>query len=299
MEHTGREQRTAGLWLLLVALIWGTGFIATEVALRAQWDASAIMALRFLVAALLLLPFQIKKFRLASRKTFLVGTGAGVFLCPAFFAQTYGQALSSVSHSAFLTATNVVMVPFIAWGLTRRRPSGKIYLLALLTLVGVGILTLRPETDGAAMGTGDFLVLLGAFLFAVQIAFLGVFAAGQDAQMITFLQLGTAAVLSVLAMLLSKAPLPSPSQFNQGLWPVLYLACFSTCLCFFIQTKAQQHTAPAKAAIVLSAEGLFGSLFSVLLGFEAFTWQLLLGGVVIIACVILTEIDIPSLSKRK
>lgn len=298
MLQTGHLERKASLWLLLVALIWGTGFVATEIALRTQMDVAFIMALRFAIAALILLPFQIKKLRHVSPKTWVVGIGAGVFLCPGFFAQTYGQALSSVSHSAFLTATNVVMVPFIAWIFTRRRPSGKIYLLAILTLVGVGILTYRPQSQAAVFGLGDLLVLLGALLFALQIAFLGAFADGLDAKMITLLQLGTAAVLSFLAMAVLKTPMPDVAQFKQAIWPIIYLACFSTCFCFFIQAKAQQHISSAKAAIFLSAEGLFGSLFSVAMGFEPLTWQMMAGGLVILSCVVLTDFDWSKRLKR-
>lgn len=301
MQKKVRAERLAGLSLLLVAVVWGTGFIATEIALQAQLNVTFIMALRFMVAAFILLPFQLKKLKGLPRRTLIVGVSAGALLCPAFFTQTYGQALSSVSHSAFLTTTNVVMVPFIAWLFTKRRPQGKTYLLALLTLLGIGLITWRPQAQDTATLLGDGLILIGAALFAMQIAFVGVFARGEDAQMITFLQLGTAGILSSLAMLILKVPMPQVGERGMGigLWAVLYLALFSTLICFFIQTKAQQHTAPAKAAIFLSAEGLFGSLFSVMLGYEPFTLNLLLGGIIILSCVVLTDADIPFIKRRK
>lgn len=69
-----------------------------------------------------------------------------------------------------------------------------------------------------------------------------------------------------------------------------YLGLFSTCLCYFLQTLAQKHTTPAKAGVLLSTEGLFGSVFSVALGMEALTVNLVAGGLIILASVTLMEL---------
>ncbi len=287
----------ADLSLLLVALIWGTGFIATELALRANVDTALITAIRFLIAALIMLPSQFKKLRGLTRRQWMIGLTAGTILSLAFLCQTYGQAHSSVSTCAFLTATNVIMVPFIVWVVTKKKPGAKIYVLAFFTFIGIAILTLKPSTDGFAFSTGDVFVLLGAFLFALHIAYLGTTMQRIDPTILTFLQM-------LFAALVALAFLPFTYQSGhpltvEGFLPILYLACFSTCLCFFIQTTAQQKTTAAKAAIFLSTEGLFGSLFSVMLGLESFTWQMAVGGIIIVACVILTEIDFGKLLKSR
>jgi len=224
--------------------------------------------------------------------------GAGGVLCAAFFAQIYGQVGTSVSNSAFLTATNVVMVPFIVWLLARKRPPLKMYVLAAGTLVGIGILTLRLD-GGLAIGRGDWIVLLGALLFALHISYLGTVALGVDAGLLTLLQLLTTALVSTAVLLCVDLAALRAMRWGMELLPVLYLALFSTCLCFFLQTTAQQRTSAAKAAILLSAEGLFGSVFSVLLGLEPYTWRMGLGGAGIVACVALTEVDFLKLHAKK
>lgn len=295
MEKKSLPQRLAGLSLLLVALIWGSGFIATELALRANMDTALITAARFFIAALIMLPSQLKKLRALTRHQWFIGLTAGTILSLAFLAQTYGQAHSSVSTSAFLTATNVVMVPFIVWVMTRKRPSAKVYLLAFFTFIGIAVLTFKPASGGLSFSAGDIFVLLGAFLFALHIAYLGTTAQRIDPKVLTFLQMLFAALVALLFLPFTYQSARALSL--EGLLPIVYLACFSTCLCFYIQTTAQQKTTAAKAAIFLSTEGLFGSLFSVALGLEAFTWQMGMGGVIIIACVILTELDLTKLSR--
>ncbi len=74
-----------------------------------------------------------------------------------------------------------------------------------------------------------------------------------------------------------------------GMSAVVYLGVFSTCLCYFLQTTAQKHVNSTKAAIILSTESLFGSIFSVLLGYDPLSAQMVVGGVIILASIILPE----------
>jgi drug/metabolite transporter (DMT)-like permease len=290
LKRIGWTPRRAEAALLLVALIWGSGFIATEYALRAGFPTPLIMTARFWIAALVMLPFYWRKLRTAPRRAVLVGAGAGVLLCGAFFAQTYGQSGTSVSNSAFLTATNVVMVPFLMRLFARTRLPLKMYVLAAGTLAGIGVLTLRLD-GGLAIARSDWIVLLCAFLFALHIVYLGTAARGLDAGLLTLLQMLVSALLSTVVLLCVGADAPRAAYGLPGLLSVLYLAVFSTCLCFFLQTAAQQWMSAAKAAILLSTEGLCGSAFSIVLGLEPCTWNKVAGGLMIVACVVLTEVD--------
>ena len=280
------------LALLLVSVIWGSGFIATEYAIRAQMGTALIMTIRFCVAALIMLAFCWKRLGQLDKKSLLHGCVAGVLLFLAFYSQTFGQAHTNVSNSAFLTATNVVMVPFIVWMVSRKRPPLKIFVLAATTLAGIGFLTIKPGV-GLQLGLGDLLTLLCALLFALHISYLGLFGGGIDVRVLTFLQLAVSGIISLAVLLCSGSPADYLPPLREGLLPTLYLAVFSTCICYFLQTMAQQHVSPGKAGIILCCEGLFGSLFSVLLGLEPLTAALAVGGLIILSSVILAEVDWP------
>ena len=92
--------------------------------------------------------------------------------------------------------------------------------------------------------------------------------------------------------------MPSAGALRVGALPVLYLGLMSTCLCFFLQTAAQKYADATKAVIFLSMEGVFGSLFSVMLGLEPFTWMLGVGGSVLFLSAVLTEVKLPAIKKR-
>ncbi|MFZ2539724.1 MAG: DMT family transporter [Oscillospiraceae bacterium] len=290
---------TADLSLVLVAIIWGTGFIATEYAIKSGMGTSLIMALRFTIAAVTLLIFCLKELKQIDKKTILHGSVAGGILFLGFYSQTFGQAHTNVSNSAFLTATNVVMVPFIVWIISRKSPGLKTYILAFTTLIGIGILTLKFDGSGFSLGMGDVMTLFCALCFAMHIAYLGIFGKNLNAKLLAFMQLFVAAIISIATLLLFDIDTIDMQVISKGLLPILYLAIFSTCLCYFIQTKAQQHTNPSKAGIILSTEGLFGSLFSVVFGLEPLTINIVIGGLIILNSVILMESNLKIFKKNK
>ncbi len=282
------NKNKADLILLLVAIIWGAGFIATEYAIDAGMGTSLIMTMRFGIAAIAMLLFCIKDLKNIDKKSLKCGVIAGFFLFGGFYLQTYGQGMTTVSNSAFLTSTNVVMIPFIVWLVSKKRPKTKIFLLTLTTLVGIGFLTL-DFSSGISFAVGDIFILLCAFMFALHISYLGTAATGINVKILTFIQLATSGVLSLASLLLFDIDSVSVQVLIDGGIPATYLALFSTCLCYFLQTYGQQRTTASKAGIILCTEGLFGSLFSVLLGFEALTLGMVIGGIVIIGSIILME----------
>jgi len=278
------------LMLALVAVIWGTGFIAVEYAINAGMSAALILAIRFTVAAVVLFVVIAKDIKHITKLEWIKGSVAGVLLFLGFYLQTIGQTLTTVSNSAFITTTNVIMVPFVVWIIARKKPSLKIVLLAILTFIGVTVLTWSP--GGVSFNVGDIYILFCAVAFACHIAYLELAVKGHSPLRITFIQISVAAILSLLGLIGSSPESFAQVDYSQGLPAVIFLGFFSTCLCFFMQTSAQKRTSAAKAGIIMSTEGFFGTLFAILLGIEPLTTRIVIGGIIIITAVILTEVPL-------
>ena len=289
----GRAMKHASLFAefgcLAVAVIWGSGFIASQLAIDAGLSAPVIMALRFSIAAALMLAVCLPRLKRLRRGDLACGGLAGIFLFGAFFTQIVSQHYTTVSHCAFLTAANVVIVPFVAWALGGRRPTLRTLGLVCGVLSGIGLLTLKPG-EGFSFNFGDGLALLGAVLFALHISYLGACLEGRDPLLINLVQVGAAALISLAVLFLWQGSGPPAVDWRAGLLPAVYLGAFSTCLCYLLQTVAQKHTSATRAGLLLSTEGLFGSVFSVALGYEPLTVNLLAGGALIFVCVLLLEL---------
>lgn len=284
---------------VLVAAIWGTGFIASQMAIDANLSASLIMALRFLIAAAVMLVACLPRLKQLNLSVIKAGMIPGFFLFGGFYTQILGQQRTTVSHCAFLTATNVVMIPFLVWLFERRRPPVRTFVITVFTLIGIAVLSITPGSFEFSFNFGDLLSLLCAFFFAMHITVLGKMTKKADPMLINFVQLATAAIISVFVLVVMDADALSRADMSSGIWAILFLGLFSTCLCFFLQTYAQKYTTSAQAGVLLSMEGLFGSVFSVLLGMEALTGNMIAGGAMILCSVIALEFFSGALEKEK
>ncbi len=287
MNISNRE-RISELSLVLVTVIWGSGFVATEYVIQANWSTSLIMVTRFIIAAIILAIVLNKKLLKINKEELVKGSIAGIFLFLGFYTQTVGQTTTSVSNVAFLTATNVIMIPFISWFVSKNRPKTQTILLTFLALLGVGVLSFN--SGQFSLNLGDIFVLLGAFFFASQIAYLEKATKEADPVRINFIQILTATILSIGSFAIEGEGLKG-ANIPAGVLPILFLGVFSTCICFFLQTRAQKYVSAAKVGIILSLEGVFGGVFSVVLGLEPLTANLILGGGLIILASVLSNID--------
>ena len=71
---------------------------------------------------------------------------------------------------------------------------------------------------------------------------------------------------------------------------VLYMAVFAGAGAMIGQTWAQAHLPPTRAAIIMSMEPVFAALFAVLLGGESATVRMIVGGLLVLAAMLLAEL---------
>ncbi|WP_313758250.1 DMT family transporter [Tissierella sp.] len=273
----------ADLSLLLVAIVWGSGFVVTKSALD-YLTPYYLLFFRFIISTVILFFIFFKKIKNASIKDIKAGIIIGLFLFTGFATQTVGLQYTEAGKQAFITATNVVMVPFIYWGISKKRPDKFDLVAAFLCLTGIGVLSLNKDLT---IGYGDLLTLLCAVLFAFHISSTGYFAKESDPYVISIVQLGTAAIISLLFALFFEGTKINIQK--QTIIPILYLSIFSTMFAFLIQTVAQKYTNSTHTAIILSLEAVFGSTFAIIFLKEPFTIKFLIGCMAILTSVITSE----------
>jgi len=284
LKNTDKKKSIlADVSLLLVALVWGGGFIAVKGALDSV-SPFYITALRFSIAVIIMLLVFRNKIKLITKRDLIVGTLVGFLLFLGFAAQTIGMKYTTAGKNAFLTGTNVVIVPFLYWAISKKKPDVYSLLSAFLCFIGIGLLTLG---SGMHFGIGDSLTLLCALFFAAHIVAVGFFAQKVDVIILVILQLGTAAIFSIIAALIFE-PKPQPLNLDT-LLAIGYLGIFSTMLAFLVQNLAQKYTSSSHAAIILCLESVFGSILSVIMLDEIFTPKMILGCLIIFIAIITTE----------
>lgn len=107
--------------LILVTVIWGGGFVASDMALESLTPFQ-IMTFRFFLGTVILGGISLPGMKDIKKEEIRAGFFMGCALFAGFALQIVGLQYTTPSKNAFLTATNVVMVPFIAF-LVYKKPS--------------------------------------------------------------------------------------------------------------------------------------------------------------------------------
>ena len=276
--------------LILVTVIWGGGFVASDMALESM-KPFQIMMVRFLLASVLMglvsMGQRKKEAKIENRAGAIkAGMLMGLTLFAGFALQIVGLQYTTPSKNAFLTALNVVIVPFIAFVILKKKVGVKGIIGAIMAVAGVALLSLNGNLT---LGIGDLLSLFCAVGFAFQIFQTGEFVKKYPAAVLNLVQMFTAFVLSTISMFVF-----GETDFQvttKGWLSVLYLAVISTTICYLLQTACQKYVEETKAAIILCMESVFGTVFSIIILHEVITPRMVVGCIIILIAVIISNLS--------
>ena len=280
---TAPRQRTLAT-VLLVALtaVWGSTFLLIHGLVQTVPPVD-FLAVRFGIAAALMVVVFWRPMRALGRRDVAAGVGLGALYGAAQILQTVGLVTTDASVSGFVTGTYVVLTPVFSALLLRERVPASTWYAVLLATAGLGLLTLR----GVAVGVGEALTLLAAALYALHIIGLGRFSTPSRATGMSAVQ------MLVIAIVCLAVGAPGGVVWPQGAgqWAaVVYMATFAGVLALWSQTWAQAHMSATRAAIVMTLEPVFAAAFAVGFGGESLSWRMLVGGALVLAAMYLVEL---------
>lgn len=282
------------LGLALTAFIWGSGFIGVSISLSGGLTPLQILTIRFFIGAVLIGVIFFKEIKNnITKEAIISGSIIGLFLFIAFAFQTFGMAYTTASKNAFLTAINVVIVPFIGF-ILYKRPLDKYGIISsIIAILGIGILSLEADFS---INFGDFLTIICAFGFAFHIFFTGEFVKKYNPVVLTVVQFSVATVLSlVVQILFNEVRINAEMSSIIG---VLYLGIFSTTIAFLLQTICQKDVSETKSAIILALESVFGTILSVIILHEVLTVRMVIGCLIIFSAIIISETKLSFLKRN-
>ena len=279
--------------LTITAIIWGSGFVASAVALE-YYTPYQIMAGRFLIGAVILSLIFHKRIKKINKRALIKGIILGIILYVAFAFQTVGLQYTTPSKNAFLTAINVVIVPFIAFVIYKRKIDVFELAGAVIAVIGVAVLSLQFTSE---VNIGDLLTLCCAFGFAFHIFYTARFVKDEDPVQLTIVQMVVAAMIGCVVVIFKGET--SFTLESAGLMPLVYLGIFSTTIAYLLQTVAQKYITETKAAIILSTEAFWGMVFSVAILSEVMTVKMGIGAILILTAIIVSETKFSFLLRNK
>ena len=293
------ERVKADLSLLLAAFIWGTAFIAQKTAV-ATIGPLTFLACRFVLSALLLAPMAWAESRRRndplSPADWRLAQMVGLSLFGGMAIQQIGIVTTSTTNAGFLTAIYVVMVPVVAWVLTRRTPSVTVVAACTVSMAGAWML---EQGGGAAQpwGMGDMLILFSDIFQALQMILVERFLARHNRPMLlSFVQYAVIAVIGFAMAFIFETV--SWEGIRAVAPAILYAGLLSGGVAFTLQIIAQRHTPAAEAGIIMSLESVFAALAGALLLGDRLGPAGLAGCGLILAGVVLAQV-LPLLRRNR
>ena len=291
---TTHKKALATISILCTTAIWGVSFVIMKNSmeiLTPLW----FLSCRFGLACVLMALLNFPKLKGIRWKNMLEAFSIGLPLAFGYAMQTLGLTLTTASNSAFITGIYVVFIPLIGWLFTKKVKTRQL-LIAILAFIGLAALSLDANLQ---INIGDLLVLAGAVGYAAHFLVLDHYTKLYDSLLISGLQIFTSMILLVIAALIFE-PLPTAASFPPTvIHALLFTAALGTALGFLVQTVAQKVLEPTPASILFTSESLFAAFFGMLLLNERFIPRQVLGGVILIGCMIASVAEPKAASRTK
>ena len=222
---------------LLTATIWGIAFVAQSVSMD-YIGGFTFNSIRSLIGSLTLLPVILllskpksaeekKRPQTSSNQKILITGGicCGIILCLASNFQQFGIKYTTVGKAGFITACYII--------------------------IGLYLLCLTPG-EGFAIGKGELLVLVCAFLFSIHILVIDHFSPLVDGVKMSCIQFFVCGILSGIPALLFEKP--DLTDILAAKVPVLYAGIMSCGVAYTLQIIGQKNMNPTVASLILSLE---------------------------------------------
>lgn len=280
-------------FLVLAALIWGLGTVFMKEVVSGI-DPFWLASTRFFSAGVILsIVFAPNIIRLARQKRLLdhVKTGflVGAPMMAGYMLNAFGLVGTTASKSSFLTGLYCVIVPFVTWILTKKRPTSFNLAAAVMCVCGIAMVSIVGSSN-FFIGWGDAVTLVSAVFMAVQLALTSKIAPGRDMMAITALSFLLAGGASIgVAAAISPAPQLASLMQPDMISSIVYLVLFATCAALLLQNIGLAKVPAAQGSLLLSLESVFGVIFGVIILGEALTVPMVIGFTLIFASVIVSE----------
>lgn len=285
------SRQRADCMIALVAIAWGSSYLLMKVGLDGI-PPFCLIALRFGIAFLAVSLVFCRRVTRTTRQTLAGGALLGFALFAVFAFLLHGLETTTASNAGFLTSTTVVLVPVFHALLSRKLPERAVLAGILLTMTGIGLLTLQGSF---AFHTGDLLCLGGAAAYACHILLTDRLSKTQDGLLLGVWQLGFAALYGLAASCLFETP-ALPQSTAEWL-AVLGLALLCSAFGFVVQPIAQKYTTPEHTGLLFALEPVFSALFAFLFLHETLSFRGYLGALLVLGGVVTASV-LPSLQAK-
>jgi len=260
------------------------------------------LALRFGLAALILLSLSGSQLLKLDRNKFIQSFGTGILLGLTLLVWVLAiKATKSIGEGAFIVSLTVVLVPLISRIFFGEKLGASLIVALLPAVMGLALLSLRLDESGNILWSLDsthLLFFISTIGFAFHVIYTARYAKSIPVLALTTIQLLAITFVAILAALIFEQ---WPAELSQVSW--LWLLCsavIATSLRFALQTKSMVHLNPNHAVMIFMLEPVWTSFLGAWFLDESMEAKQLLGCCLIFCALIIYRApDMLSMLKEK
>ena len=285
--------------LLGVVVLWGMAPVASKAIFDADppaYSPGMLIALRGLFSIIAMTIFINKGFKKIN-KSYWICIPAGLILAAAYIFQFVGLKYTVPSKNTFLENISCITIPIFMFIFVREKPtwysivSALICVVGSLFLVGNGFDFLHFFKSGNILGDG--LSAIGGLFFGLDIAFTKVFCKDNDPLFYFFLQLCFLTVVSFIYTFAFEGAVFHETLLSLDWLPVLecvFLGVSCTAVCWVARAWAMKSIDAVTVSVLVPLSAVVASVLSIAFKMEEFTWNLLIGGLIILLSIAVSAI---------
>lgn len=273
----------AKLLLTAVFIARGSSFLFSK-SLMGTMSPMSILALRFILAFLVLAVVFYKRMRHLEKSTIKGGLILGLLYTICMMFEMYGLRLLDSGVSALIENMAILFVPIYVALWTRTWPRAKTLFCAVLAIAGVGLLSIsQMEMKSGTLGI--FLIICAALTYGFCIIATEKVSHNGDPVSIGIIQLGVMGIVS-LVISLAAGDFAFPSSQNQWIM-LLFLILICSCFGFTFQPVGQRYLPAETAAVLTVINPLAASILGVMVAHEGLTLAKGAGYIVILIALLI------------
>ncbi|MDR3215315.1 MAG: DMT family transporter [Bacilli bacterium] len=278
-----RNHQGAIMGLVLISMLWSFSFICGSKIINSGVTSEVLLFARFGVGALFLGIINIKSLKKISKADLIGGIIAGLCILFAIYFQNIALKFTTVSKISFISSMNIIIVPFLAYFINKAHIRKKHILGLLISVVSICFLSL-DFNDLSNVNIGDVFCIMTATGLALQLVVLKKYAGKTNPGNLTFIH---ACVVCLGGLIICLFTHPNYNDLWQGLniYYLLYLGIIAVGFCYSMQAWCSKYVGEVLTCILLASQSIFGSIFDILIFHTTITYQLLVGGLLMLLAI--------------
>jgi len=267
--------------ILSVAVVWGASYLAARELTKVA-SIGGLLAVRFLLAGLVLALIWLIKRERFSKTDVLLGTVFGLTQASIMWVETWGLSVTTATNAGLIISLTILFTPILESFWKRSWLPRGFFMATIVSFVG--LLLLVGGNGISTPNYGDGLMLIAALVRTFHVTAQGRLTEGKKVSSLNAIMMQCLVCGACYLVVDAPGALVAFTTFNLREWAIMaFLVLFCSVFAFAAQLWAIKKTSASRASLLLSTEPIWAVVVGSAIGGELLGWVGYLGAAVIIA----------------